>query len=100
MYIQDNGSKPASDTENGDSLPTANVTPPSRFAFSIVWVIPLVAALIGIWLAWKAISERGPVITLVFKSAEGLEPGKTPSNTATWKSARWWMLRSARTAPA
>lgn len=78
MYIQDNGSKPASDTENGDSLPTANVTPPSRFTFSIVWVIPLVAALIGIWLAWKAISERGPVITLVFKSAEGLEPGKTP----------------------
>lgn len=54
------------------------MAPPSRFAFSVVWVIPLVAALIGAWLAWKAISERGPVITLVFKSAEGLEPGKTP----------------------
>lgn len=78
MYIRDNDSKPASDTDRSDSLPTADVTPPSRFAFSIVWVIPLVAALIGIWLAWKAISERGPVVTLVFKSAEGLEPGKTP----------------------
>jgi paraquat-inducible protein B len=77
MYIRDNDSKTAPDTDPSDSLPAAVVAPPSRFAFSIVWVIPLVAALIGAWLAWKAISERGPVITLVFKSAEGLEPGKT-----------------------
>ena len=77
MYIRDNDSKSASNTDRSDALPTAAVAPPGRFAFSIVWVIPLVAALIGAWLAWKAISERGPVITLVFKSAEGLEPGKT-----------------------
>lgn len=45
--------------------------------FSIVWLIPLLAALIGAWLAVKAIRESGPTITIVFKSAEGLVPGKT-----------------------
>ncbi|HYE35611.1 intermembrane transport protein PqiB [Methylocaldum sp.] len=75
--MQDNDSNPRSNTDQSDSLPAVSIAPSSRFAFSIVWVIPLVAALIGAWLAWKAISERGPVITIVFKSAEGLEPGKT-----------------------
>jgi paraquat-inducible protein B len=45
--------------------------------FSIVWLIPLLAALIGVWLAVKTIRETGPTITIVFKSAEGLVPGKT-----------------------
>ncbi|MGD8315827.1 MAG: MlaD family protein [Syntrophobacterales bacterium] len=45
--------------------------------FSIVWVVPLVALLIGGWLAYKAISEKGPTITITFKNAEGLEAGKT-----------------------
>jgi paraquat-inducible protein B len=33
--------------------------------------------LIGGWLAFKAISERGPVISITFTTAEGLEAGKT-----------------------
>jgi paraquat-inducible protein B len=45
--------------------------------FSIVWVVPLVALLIGGWLAFKAISEKGPTITITFMTAEGLEAGKT-----------------------
>ncbi len=45
--------------------------------FSIVWLVPLVALLIGGWLAFKAISEKGPTITITFKTAEGLEAGKT-----------------------
>jgi paraquat-inducible protein B len=39
--------------------------------------VPLVALLIGGWLAFKAISEKGPTITITFKTAEGLEAGKT-----------------------
>ncbi|MFD1692444.1 MlaD family protein [Azotobacter chroococcum] len=35
------------------------------------------AALIGGWLAVKSILEQGPVISIVFKNAEGLEAGKT-----------------------
>jgi paraquat-inducible protein B len=44
---------------------------------SIVWVVPLVAAVIGIWLAYTTLQERGPTITITFTDAEGLEPGKT-----------------------
>ena len=44
---------------------------------SIVWLIPLIAALIGGFVAWRTFSERGPEITIHFASAEGLEAGKT-----------------------
>jgi len=49
----------------------------SHISFSIVWLVPLVAVLIGGWLVFKALSEKGPEITITFKSAEGLEAGKT-----------------------
>jgi paraquat-inducible protein B len=44
---------------------------------SIVWIVPLVALLIGGWLAYRAITEKGPTVTITFQSAEGLEAGKT-----------------------
>ncbi len=44
---------------------------------SIVWLIPLVTALVGGWLIVKTLSEKGPVVTISFKTAEGLEIGKT-----------------------
>lgn len=44
---------------------------------SLVWLIPLVAALIGGWLAYKTLTEKGPLITITFKEANGLESGKT-----------------------
>lgn len=49
----------------------------TKQGFSIVWIIPLVALIIGGWLAFKAISEKGPTITITFATAEGLEAGKT-----------------------
>lgn len=44
---------------------------------SIVWIVPLAAILIGGWLAFKGLSEKGPTVTISFESAEGLEAGKT-----------------------
>ena len=44
---------------------------------SIVWLIPLIAVLVGGFVAWRAFSERGPAITITFKTAEGLDAGKT-----------------------
>ena len=49
----------------------------TKKSFSIVWLIPLVAILIGGSLIYKAVTEKGPEITISFKSAEGLEAGKT-----------------------
>jgi paraquat-inducible protein B len=46
-------------------------------AVSIVWIVPVAALLIGAWLVYKAVSEKGPTITITFESAEGLEAGKT-----------------------
>ncbi|MDB5731376.1 MAG: mammalian cell entry protein, partial [Variovorax sp.] len=44
---------------------------------SLIWLIPIVAALVGITLVTKILLDRGPEITLVFRTAEGLEAGKT-----------------------
>ena len=44
---------------------------------SLVWLVPLAALVIGGWVAFKAISEKGPIITITFLAAEGLEAGKT-----------------------
>ena len=44
---------------------------------SLVWIIPLVALLVGGWLVFKALSEKGPVVEISFATAEGLEAGKT-----------------------
>ena len=64
-----------SEQQPADAIPEAVVK--TRSGVSIVWLIPLIAALIGGWLAWKALSEQGPTITVSFKNAEGLEAGKT-----------------------
>jgi paraquat-inducible protein B len=44
---------------------------------SIVWLIPLIAALVGGFVAWRTFSERGPEIAIELANAEGLEAGKT-----------------------
>jgi paraquat-inducible protein B len=44
---------------------------------SIVWIVPLVTLLVGGWLIVKTLSERGPHATISFKTAEGIEVGKT-----------------------
>ncbi len=44
---------------------------------SIVWLVPLAAAVIGALLVYKTFTEKGPQITITFDSAEGLEAGKT-----------------------
>jgi paraquat-inducible protein B len=44
---------------------------------SLVWLIPLVAAAIGGWIALKAYHEHGPTITITFQTAEGLDANQT-----------------------
>ena len=45
--------------------------------FSIVWIIPIIAALIGAGLAYKSIAERGPTVAITFETADGIEARKT-----------------------
>lgn len=46
-------------------------------SFQLVWLIPILALAIGGWIAAKAMWERGPTITIEFKTAEGIEANKT-----------------------
>ncbi len=58
-----------------DEIPEAKVV--LRRRPSLVWLLPLVAAFIGAWMAMKAYTAKGPTITITFLSAEGLEAGQT-----------------------
>jgi paraquat-inducible protein B len=40
---------------------------------SLIWAIPVVTVMIGGWLAWRTLSERGPLVTITFETAEGLQ---------------------------
>ena len=44
---------------------------------SLIWLIPLIAALVGITLVAKILVDRGPEVVVTFKTAEGLEANKT-----------------------
>lgn len=58
-------------------IPQAKVVTERKRSLSLVWVIPIVAALIGGWLVIKTIMNQGPTITIQFENAYGLEAGKT-----------------------
>jgi paraquat-inducible protein B len=45
--------------------------------FSWVWLFPIGAAAIVAWLAWRNLSDRGPAITISFRSVDGLQAGQT-----------------------
>jgi len=59
------------------NLPRSTTVPKKRMRFSAVWIIPILAALIGVGIAVQKILHEGPTITIVFKTAEGIEAGKT-----------------------
>src|SRR5262245_10423979 len=58
-------------------LPEATVTQRRRTRISVVWIIPILAAVVALGIAIQRILSEGPTITIVFKAAEGLEAGKT-----------------------
>lgn len=45
--------------------------------FSMVWIIPIVALLLGGWMVLHSYSTQGPVITIQFANADGLIADKT-----------------------
>ena len=48
-----------------------------RSRFSLIWLVPLVAIIAAGWLGYRAMAERGPLISITMQSAEGIEVGKT-----------------------
>ena len=60
-----------------DNLPQATVVPRRRTRISVVWIIPVLAAMVAVGIAIQRIVSEGPTITIVFKAAGGIEAGKT-----------------------
>jgi paraquat-inducible protein B len=58
---------------------TASASPKVSRAASLplIWIVPLIALLLGAWMIFSAIRDRGPEITLEFEDGTGVEPGKT-----------------------
>ena len=46
-------------------------------ALSPIWAIPIVSVLIAGWLVWDTLSKRGPLVTVTFQAAEGLQAGQS-----------------------
>src|SRR5512136_2138811 len=59
------------------AIPEAVAEPKRRYSLQLVWLIPIVAAIIGGTLAVKSYLQKGPTVTITFKTGEGLEAGKT-----------------------
>jgi paraquat-inducible protein B len=66
-------------TENVDlnNIPQATTELKKHRRFSVVWIIPILAAVVALGIAVQRILTEGPTITIVFKTAEGVEEGKT-----------------------
>jgi paraquat-inducible protein B len=48
-----------------------------RRRFSFIWLVPIVAGFISIYLAVTYLADRGPLITITFKTANGITAGQT-----------------------
>lgn len=57
------------------ALPRATIN--RRRGLSAIWLLPIVAAVIGAYLAFNTLSQRGPMITITFRTADGLVAGQT-----------------------
>jgi paraquat-inducible protein B len=64
---------PAADAEP----PVPLVQPRNRLRLSLVWLVPLLAVIVGLWLIVHHVLQTGPQIVIEFRTAEGLEAGKT-----------------------
>ena len=44
---------------------------------SFVWLVPILALIVSLGVAWKTYSERGGLIEITFTTAAGVTPGET-----------------------
>jgi paraquat-inducible protein B len=58
-------------------VPAAVARKPGPRTLQLVWIIPIVAAIVGGGIVVKRVLDSGPQITIQFNSADGIEAGKT-----------------------
>ena len=65
------------DQPSFEDLPNAVSSQEPDSKISLIWLVPLIALILGIWIAGKSIMQSGPSVEITFLTAEGLEAGKT-----------------------
>lgn len=73
--MTDNKDIAASEHNQNASSQIAEVVP--RQGISIIWFVPFIALIFGIWLTVKVVSEQGTFITIEFENGSGIVPNKT-----------------------
>jgi len=68
-------------TENTPEVTAQQATITNRDRISKVWLIPLIALMIGGWMVLDTYLNKGPEIVITFANAQGLEAGKTRVKT-------------------
>jgi len=63
------------DSRVSPALPATTVE--RRRLPSLIWLVPVIAAVVGLWLVAHTWLEQGPAITIRFANAEGIEAAKT-----------------------
>lgn len=58
-------------------LPRPAIARRAHYSLWLVWLVPLVAVVIGLYLGARSILNRGPTITIYFHNAESIEANKT-----------------------
>lgn len=68
---------PSAHDEPPPQLPPPRVEERNRLRLSLVWLVPLVAVAVGLVLVVRHWMQTGPDIVIEFRTAEGVEAGKT-----------------------
>lgn len=63
--------------QSSDDVPEATVVRHKRLRLSVVWLIPLLAAVLALGILFQRLTSQGPVIRITFSVAGGIEAGKT-----------------------
>ncbi|MGV8888012.1 MAG: intermembrane transport protein PqiB [Pseudomonas sp.] len=66
-----------SQATDGPKAPGQAPVKTRRFSVSLVWIVPIVAVLVGISLVVHTMLQEGPTITVTFKTGSGLTANKT-----------------------
>jgi paraquat-inducible protein B len=73
--MSDDGERPPSARPPSELPPSARLRP--RRWLTWVWIVPAAAAAVVLWLVIRTLIDRGPLITISFTEAEGLQTGET-----------------------
>jgi paraquat-inducible protein B len=74
------GSDPAGPSRPG-GLPPPTLRPWAGLPW--IWAVPVLALVIAAWLGLRTITDRGPLITISFANAEGIELGRSEAARTT-----------------